>query len=417
MRLAATGQRCYNVKMMNYIEASFMSTIHSLVAVLSRVTALPLLGLSLSLSTVSGQVWGRAARRASVGWIVFFATLSFSTLDLALLKSLPLLGLSYGPAKVTFIVMLVARSAVTITMAVSFSLVLAWRRRRQGVAPNPAIAPYLNVFFGVHLFLSLCAVDGFLVEPFSIQVTYHEFSFDRLPAHGLPLRIVHLSDPHVERTTMRERKLATLVDELQPDLILLTGDYLNLSYLDDETALRDFRTLAGQLHAPYGVYAVRGSVDSLALTERLFAGLDIVVLENESVRLDIEGQEIYLVGVACSHDLSIDIPRLDQALRGVPPDSFKILLYHSPDIIEAASERGIDLYLAGHTHGGQIRLPLYGAIATSSIYGKRYEAGLFQEGRTYLYVSRGIGLEGAYAPRARFFCRPEVAVHTLLGRD
>jgi len=402
---------------MNYIEASFVDTIHFIVAILSRAAAMPLLSLSLSSSTVSGWLWGRAARKAFVGWVVFFATLSFSAFDLALLKSLPVLGLSYGPARATFIVMLVARSAVTITLAISFGLALAWRRWRKGrVNPSQTVAPYLNVFFGVHLFLSLCAVDGFLIEPFSIQVTHHEFSFDRLPAQGLPLRIVQLSDPHVERTTVRERKLVPLVDELQPDLILLTGDYLNLSYLGDETAQRDFRTLASQWHAPYGVYAVRGSVDSSALTERLFAGLDIVVLENESVRLDIKGQEIYLVGVACSHDLSIDIPRLDQALRGVPPDSFKILLYHSPDLIEAASERGIDLYLTGHTHGGQIRLPLYGAVATSSIYGKQYEVGLFQEGRTYLYVSRGLGLEGTAAPRARFLCRPEVAVHTLRGQ-
>jgi predicted MPP superfamily phosphohydrolase len=403
---------------MNYIEAYFIDTIHSIVPILSRVMALPLLSLSLSLSTVNGWLWGRTARKASVGWVVFLATLSFSVLDLALLKSLPVLGLSYGPARATFIVMLVTRSAVTMTLAVSFGLIVVWRRwRKRKVNPSQAIAPYFNLFFGVHLFLSLCAVDGFLIEPFSIKVTRHGFSFDRLPAEGLPLRIVHLSDPHVERTTMRERKLVSLVDELQPDLILLTGDYLNLSYLGDETAQRDFRTLASQLHAPYGIYAVRGSVDSPALTERLFAGLDIVVLENESVRLDIEGREIYLVGVACSHDLSIDIPRLDQALSGVPPDSFKILLYHSPDLIEAASERGIDLYLAGHTHGGQICLPLYGAIATNSIYYKQYEAGLFQEGRTYLYVSRGLGMEGGHAPRARFFCRPEVAVHTLRGQD
>jgi len=403
---------------MNYIEASFVDMVHTIIAVLLRMTALPLLGFPLSLSTISGCLWGRVARKASVGWVVFFATLSFSTLDLALLKSLPVLGLSYGLATATFFVMFFVRSAVTITPAIGFGLTLALRRwRKKRVNLSRAVAPYLSVFFSVHLFLSLCTIDGFLIEPFSIQVTRHEFSFNRLSAEGLPLRIVHLTDPHVERTTVRERKLAPLVDELQPDLILLTGDYLNLSYLDDETALRDFRTLASQLHAPYGVYAVRGSVDSPALTERLFADLDIVVLENESVRLDIEGQEIYLVGVACSHDLSIDVPRLDQALRGVPPDSFKILLYHSPDLIEAASERGIDLYLAGHTHGGQIRMPLYGAVFTSSIYGKQYEAGLFQEGPTYLYVSRGLGLEGAAAPRARFLCRPEVAVHTLQGQD
>jgi predicted MPP superfamily phosphohydrolase len=403
---------------MNYIEAFFVDMVHTTIAVLLRMTALSLLGFPLSLSTISGWLWGRVARKASVGWVVFFATLSFSTLDLALLKSLPVLGLSYGLTTATFVVMFVIRSAVTIIPVISFGLVLALRRwRKKKVNLSRAVAPYLNVFLSVHLFLSLCIIDGFLIEPFSIQVTRHEFSFNRLSAEGLPLRIVHLTDPHVERTTIRERKLVPLVDDLQPDLILLTGDYLNLSYLDDETALRDFRTLASQLHAPYGVYAVRGSVDSPALTERLFADLDIVVLENESVRLDIEGQEIYLVGVACSHDLSIDIPRLDQALRGVPPDSFKILLYHSPDLIEAASERGIDLYLAGHTHGGQIRMPLYGAVFTSSIYGKQYEAGLFQEGPTYLYVSRGLGLEGAAAPRARFLCRPEVAVHTLQGQD
>jgi predicted MPP superfamily phosphohydrolase len=404
---------------MNYIEASFVDTIYFIIAAtLSPVMALPFLVLFLSSSTVNGWLWSRAARKASVGWVVFFATLSFSALDLALLKSLPVLGLSYGPARATFIVMLVARSAVTIILALSFGLALALRPgRKRRVNPSQAIAPHLNIFFGVQILLSLCAIDGFLIEPFFIQVTHHEFFFDRLSAEGLPLRIAHLTDPHVERTTVRERKLVPLVDELQPDLILVTGDYLNLSYLDDETAIRDFRTLARQWHAPYGVYAVRGSVDSPTLTERLFAGLDIVVLENESVRLDIEGQEIYLVGVACSHDLSVDIPRLDQALRDVPPDGFKILLYHSPDLIEAASERGIDLYLAGHTHGGQIRLPLYGAVATNSIYGKQYEAGLFQEGRTYLYVSRGLGLEGASAPRARFLCRPEVAVHTLWGQD
>jgi predicted MPP superfamily phosphohydrolase len=402
---------------MKYIEASFVDTIHFIIAIFARVTALPFLGLPLSLSTVSGWLWGRTARKASVGWVVFFATLSVSALDLAILRSLPVLGLSYGPAMATFIVMLVTRSAVTITLALCFGLALIWRRwRKERISPTRAVAPYLNMFFGVQLFLSLCTIDGFLIEPFSIQTTHHELSFDRLSAQGLPLRIVHLSDPHVERTTARERKLVPLVDELQSDLILLTGDYLNLSYLGDETAQRDFHTLASQLHAPYGVYAVRGSVDSPALTERLFADLDIVVLENESVRLDIKGQEIYLVGVACSHDLSIDIPRLDQALRGVPPDSFKILLYHSPDLIEAASERGMDLYLAGHTHGGQICLPLYGAVFTSSIYGKQYEAGLFQEGRTYLYVSRGLGLEGGQAPRARFLCRPEVAVHTLWGQ-
>jgi hypothetical protein len=202
---------------MSYIKVSFVDTIHFIIATLSPVMALPPLSLSLFLSTVSGWSWGRTARKASVGWVVFFAALSFSALDLALLKSLPVLGLSYGPARATFIVMLATRSAVTIALVISFGLALALRRWRKGrVNPSQAVAPYLNVFFGVQIFLSLCAVDGFLIEPFSIQVTHHEFSFDRLSAGGLPLRIAHLSDPHVERATVRERKLVHLVDEVQP---------------------------------------------------------------------------------------------------------------------------------------------------------------------------------------------------------
>ena len=83
---------------------------------------------------------------------------------------------------------------------------------------------------------------------------------------------------------------------------------------------------------------------------------------------------------------------------------------------QAAAE-GVDLYLAGHTHGGQWRVPGFGALLTSSQYWKRYEAGAYREGDTQLYVSRGIGLEGFGTPRARFFCPPEVVSIALTGRE
>jgi hypothetical protein len=81
----------------------------------------------------------------------------------------------------------------------------------------------------------------------------------------------------------------------------------------------------------------------------------------------------------------------------------------------AAATLGVDLYLAGHTHGGQWRLPGFGAILTSSRHWKRYEAGSYREDKTHLYVSRGIGMEGFGAPRARLFCPPEVVVIDLCG--
>jgi predicted MPP superfamily phosphohydrolase len=82
-----------------------------------------------------------------------------------------------------------------------------------------------------------------------------------------------------------------------------------------------------------------------------------------------------------------------------------------------AARAGVDLFLAGHTHGGQIRLPLIGAVVTSSIYWKRYEMGLYTQGHTWLYVSRGIGMEGLGAPRARFLCPPEIELFELRGTE
>jgi hypothetical protein len=107
--------------------------------------------------------------------------------------------------------------------------------------------------------------------------------------------------------------------------------------------------------------------------------------------------------------------RLDQAMAGIPRDAFTLLLFHSPDLIHEAAAHGVDLYLGGHTHGGQLRLPFYGAIVTMSKYGKQYEAGLFQEGGTTMYISRGIGFEGYSMPRARFLCPPEIVSIELKG--
>ena len=100
----------------------------------------------------------------------------------------------------------------------------------------------------------------------------------------------------------------------------------------------------------------------------------------------------------------------------MPSDAVHIFAHHYPDEIYEAAKHGVDLYLAGHTHGGQVALPLYGALVTLSRYGKRFEAGLYHVGETALYVSRGIGMEGGTAPRVRFWARPEIAVIDLVAK-
>ncbi len=147
----------------------------------------------------------------------------------------------------------------------------------------------------------------------------------------------------------------------------------------------------------------------------LLQGTDIIWLEQEAVTVLVRGQSLTLAGVACSHDPEVDASRLASVLDGVAVDDLTVLLYHSPDLILEASARRVDLVLSGHTHGGQIRLPLFGPVVTYSRFGRKYASGLFQEGDTTMYVSRGLGFEGGRLPRARFLCRPEIVSIELAG--
>ena len=97
------------------------------------------------------------------------------------------------------------------------------------------------------------------------------------------------------------------------------------------------------------------------------------------------------------------------------PDGLRIVAYHTPDEVEDLAALSPDRYVAGHTHGGQVRLPFYGALTTASRFDKRYEMGRYQVGPTTLFVTRGIGFEPHPAPRLRFLCRPEIAVLDLVG--
>jgi len=170
------------------------------------------------------------------------------------------------------------------------------------------------------------------------------------------------------------------------------------------------RHLLAQFEARQGIFAVTGSppVDVPSVVPGIFAGLPIRWLDDEAVPVAIHGARLWVLGVRHTYDEPRDIQALTRLVASTPQDSVRILLYHTPDLMPVAASLGIDLYLCGHTHGGQIRLPLYGALATSSRWGKRYEHGRYREGRTTLYVSRGLGVEGLGAPRARFLAPPEI---------
>jgi len=377
-----------------------------------------IISLPVGSGILSAIAWGLVSRRVRVILAVFVSIVSFGLLDLALFRSMPMLGLSFGPVHFPFLSITLIRGLATLSGAVVLAAYLVARyvsARRFRLLPLPS--SWWSVPFLFNLAVSGCLVHGLVFEPLSIRTETVPIVSGNWRAEATPLRIVQLSDTHFERLTRRERAAIDIVNGLDADLILMTGDYLNISYLNDAQSRQAFRDFVGQLRSRYGIYAVWGNTDLPPWRYELVAGLGVTVLEDEIVKLELNGQHICLLGLNIHHHaIEKDRARLRQLAQSLPSDHFNILLYHTPDLMPEAVETGqIDLYLAGHTHGGQIRLPWYGAIVTASIYGKRYEAGQYQEGRTTLYVSRGLGFEGGHAPRVRFLCPPEITVFTLSG--
>ena len=395
----------------------------------------------------AGLVWLHANRsqpdRYRRSALAALALVCFGLVDWGLLAALPRLGLSFGPLTFPLIAISGVRLAVFTMVALPFYLWSGYRLSSRltagqsgssstggrsvvgqsgivgisGRQPQKSGVSRKMLNLGLvclwlaNLALLAVEVEGLYIEPFDIHTTELRLSGPS-KASGEPLRILHLTDLHIERITRREVELIQQVNALQPDLILLTGDYANVDYLEDAHTLRDTRTVLGQLSAPYGVYAVIGSVDGPQVMNKVFSGLPVTVLEDRVQKLQIGQQEIDLVGVSYSGRTQ-DGQTLSALMQHVPKEAYSILLYHTPDLIDVADRLQIDLYLAGHTHGGQVRLPLWGAIITMSAFGKQYESGLYQLNPTTLYVSRGIGMEGLSMPRARFLCPPEMVVIDL----
>ena len=345
----------------------------------------------------------------------------FTLADALILASLRRWRISFGPVGPQLFTLELPRLAVA-ALAIPVAVWL-----------GPAIA--LAGVVVINLGASLALVWGAFIESQRLGLSKVSLSVGSYPQGAPPLRLLQISDLHVERFARREEQLLCMVREIAPDLILLTGDYVNLSYVDDPIAHADARRVLAALSSdgeslvPGGVYAVLGSPPVDRESASLFDGLTIRLLRDEveiidlpalpdaQQRADVRGSQLALIGLDCSHDSERDAQWLAAVSTQLPRDAVRVLLYHSPELIPFATELGIDLYLCGHTHGGQVRLPGYGAILTSSELGKQYDMGYYRSGDTHLYVSRGIGMEGLGAPRVRFLCPPEITLFSMQGPE
>jgi predicted MPP superfamily phosphohydrolase len=250
---------------------------------------------------------------------------------------------------------------------------------------------------------TLCVLYGYFVEPRWIEVNTMTIHTAKLKTAGL--RIVQISDLHCDKKPRNEERAIRIIHQLQPDVIVVTGDCLN-----HISALPRLQAMLREIEAPLGKLAVKGNFDI-----RRWSHLDLLEntgfrwLEQETVTVRKGDDEVDISG------LSLDLPQasrnlLQKAGRG----RFSVFLFHTPDLIEDIRGLGVDLYLCGHTHGGQVALPGYGALITLTKVGKKYESGMYECNGTTLYVNRGLGLERRPAPQVRFLARPEIAVFDIV---
>ena len=369
----------------------------------SRLPAILVVGLIFLLSGLAGAVWWLFTADRSMAQLIAMLLALFMAADMTLLISLPQQKISYGSWKAQLFVLALPRIGVSLALALlSFWLSGNWA---------------LWLFLAVQIAGTAAFVRGFIIEPFKLKLISIMTFTDRLPFGTKPIRVLHITDLHVERLTEREEKVLQLAYEAKPDLIVISGDYVNLSYNRDPKTLKQVRQLLRQLSAPYGVFATLGSppVDLRETVVPIFAGLDITLLRHDWRQVKMgNGRSLTVLGMDCSHDLPIDADQLAQLVHAAPKDAPQLLVYHSPELMPEAALHDIDLYVCGHTHGGQVRLPFVGPLLTSSQLGRRFVMGLYRIGRTTLYVSRGIGLEGLSAPRVRFMCPPEMTLITIM---
>lgn len=255
-------------------------------------------------------------------------------------------------------------------------------------------------------------VCGLLGRAKSNTLNYHikeiDVPLDYLPGPFHGFRILHLSDLHIDGMVDRGKRLREIISEIDFNMCVITGDFRYKVFGDYNVTLKLMEELMPVLKCEHGVFGVLGNHDFIELVNGL-EQIGIRMLINESISLKKGEDIVWLTGVDDPHFYETD--NLQKALQGIPHDALKILLSHSPEIIENAAGLGVDYYLCGHSHGGQICLPGGIPILTNSRCKRKYLSGPWKHQNMLGYTSRGTGSSGL---PARLFCQPEITLHKLV---
>lgn len=251
---------------------------------------------------------------------------------------------------------------------------------------------------------------SYYIEPKWVETTRVTVYISGLPREFDGLRLVQISDLHVGPYTSKGDVdgYVKIVNGLQPDAVVITGDFISKSIENIYPCAVALENLNPRL----ATYAVLGNHDFATdpdVVARVLQRIGIKVLRNDADAIARGSQHLWILGVDDVYLFQDDLPA---ARQKVSDNGKTILLCHSPDIAQQASDAGIDLILAGHTHGGQVRLPFVGALVVP-VENDQYEAGLYSVGHSQLYVNRGLGV---VEPPVRFLSRPEITLLTLRSK-
>jgi predicted MPP superfamily phosphohydrolase len=251
------------------------------------------------------------------------------------------------------------------------------------------------------------------VEPRWLQVERISLAFPTLPEAFKGLRVVQFSDLHFgfHLDIKQLTKVVEVIQAEEPDIVCFTGDLVDYEIGGQGQEIRD---ILKTITATYGCYAVLGNHDYYGDVEEVadvLEGGGFHCLRNRGLRVQKGSQSIWIAGV---EDMWEGVPNLKTALQSAKKEEWVLLLSHAPDYADVVAAAGtVHLQISGHSHGGQVRLPIIGPLA-SVPYGVKYPSGLYHVGKNQvltLYTNRGIGVS---VRPIRFMCRPEITVLTLV---
>ncbi len=259
-------------------------------------------------------------------------------------------------------------------------------------------------------------VDATVLAPNRLRVVRMDIALRRWPERLEGFTIALLSDFHFDPYFSVHPIEASvgIVNSLNPDLIVLTGDFVSIPPLDGDeekaaSAAEPCADLLRRMHAKHGLWAVMGNHDYYTnpwTVTRALQARGIKVLANQSSPIEQDGARFWLAGV---NDVVSGTADLDETLHIVPENEAAILLAHEPDYADEVARYRVDLQLSGHSHGGQVRLPLVPPLFLPEL-GKKYVWGLYRIGPLTLYTNPGIG---TVVLPIRLNCPPEITLLTL----